>query len=83
VHNSALRGDNGDKILIGPQDLKQTKEILEFVQKGPLSEGIAKKIDDIWGIAEKDAPLDNWNDVMSKMNITPQDHEAKELYGKE
>ncbi|KAL3440926.1 NADP-dependent oxidoreductase domain-containing protein [Aspergillus insuetus] len=83
VHNSALRGDNGDKILIGPQDMKQTKEVLEFVNKGPLSEDIANKIDDIWTVVEKDAPLDNWNDVMSKMNITPQDHEAKELYGKE
>ncbi|KAJ0417238.1 NADP-dependent oxidoreductase domain-containing protein [Aspergillus carlsbadensis] len=71
VHNSALRGENGDKILIGPQDTKQTKEILEFVEKGPLDEEIARKIDDIWSVVEKDAPLDNWNDVMSKMNSAP------------
>jgi len=66
VHNSALRGENGDKILIGPQDLKQLNEVLVFVKKGPLDEQVVKKIDEVWKVAEKDAPLDTWNDAMAK-----------------
>ncbi|KAL3456390.1 NADP-dependent oxidoreductase domain-containing protein [Aspergillus heterothallicus] len=83
VHNSALRGEDGDKIIIGPQNTKQMNEILGFVDKGPLNADIARKIDEVWKVVEKDAPLDNWNDGLSKMNFTPQKYDSKELYGKE
>ncbi|KAL2816550.1 NADP-dependent oxidoreductase domain-containing protein [Aspergillus granulosus] len=83
VHNSALLGENGDKIIIGPQDLRQLNEILEFVKKGPLSDEVGKKIDELWKVVEDDAPLDNWNDGLSKMNFALNDYDAKGLYGKE
>ncbi|KAL4870713.1 hypothetical protein BDV12DRAFT_165654 [Aspergillus spectabilis] len=65
VHNSALR--KGDKIIFGARSLQQLQETLASIKKGPLSAEIGKRIEEVWKIAEKDSPRDNYNDGMLKV----------------
>jgi aryl-alcohol dehydrogenase-like predicted oxidoreductase len=65
--NSALQGDLGDGLVIGPKNKTQLLEIVETIRKGPLSEEIGVRVDALWKDVEKDSPLDNWESYTSHM----------------
>ncbi|KAL4867079.1 hypothetical protein BDV12DRAFT_198559 [Aspergillus spectabilis] len=67
VHNSALRGEFGDKVVIGARNLGQLEETFAWVKKGPLSEEAVERIEEVWALVEKDSPLDSYNDGMLKI----------------
>lgn len=67
IHNSALRGKLGDKIVFAARNVKQLKQTLEFPEKGPLDEEIVDKIEQVWGVVEEEAPRDVFNDVVAQM----------------
>lgn len=66
VHNSALDGSLGDGVVLGASSIVQFKDNLEAIQKGPLDEETAAKIDDLWtpGV---NSILDNWQAVQGMM----------------
>ncbi|KAL4805110.1 NADP-dependent oxidoreductase domain-containing protein [Aspergillus unguis] len=66
VHNSGLKGEFGDKVIFGARTIEQLRETLEVTKKGPLPVDVVNKIDEIWSLVEKDAPLDNFNDLVAK-----------------
>ncbi|KAK9780243.1 putative Aldehyde reductase [Seiridium cardinale] len=59
VHNSSLRGDLGDAVIIGARTTDHIREIVNGINKGPLSSGATKSIDEIWETIKADAPLNN------------------------
>ncbi|KAL2863275.1 aldo/keto reductase family protein [Aspergillus lucknowensis] len=61
IHNSGLRGEYGDKVVIGGRNLAQVKSTLALAKKGPLDGGVARRIDEVWKIVEGESPLDNFN----------------------
>jgi aryl-alcohol dehydrogenase-like predicted oxidoreductase len=65
--NSALRGELGDGLIIGPQNVMQLSEVLEILRQGPLSEEIGARVDALWPDVEEDSPLDNWEAYASKL----------------
>ncbi|KAK8055110.1 Aldo/keto reductase subgroup [Apiospora rasikravindrae] len=65
--NSALRGEFGDGILIGGLRPEAFREAAGWIKKGPLSAEAARRIDGLWEGIKADAPLDNFNDCISKM----------------
>ncbi|KAL4794020.1 NADP-dependent oxidoreductase domain-containing protein [Aspergillus venezuelensis] len=67
VHNSILSGEYGDRVIFGARNLVQLKETLGLAKKGPLDAEIVAKIQKVWELVEADAPLDNYNDGLLKM----------------
>ncbi|KAK6842837.1 hypothetical protein PG987_003697 [Apiospora arundinis] len=67
--NSALRGDLGDGILLGCVKPQHLAETVGWIKNGPLSADAAKRIDELWEIIKTDAPLDNYNDYLSKLQF--------------
>ncbi|KAH6661421.1 aldehyde reductase [Truncatella angustata] len=63
VHNSSLRGDLGDAIIIGASKIDHFRETLNWIKKGPLSSDTAKRIDEIWESIKDEAPLNNAGDL--------------------
>jgi len=60
VYHSKLQGDQ-DAIIIGARKPEQFIETLQALKAGPLSEGAAQKIDQIWESVAAEAGLDNLN----------------------
>ncbi|KAL4860308.1 hypothetical protein BDV12DRAFT_210105 [Aspergillus spectabilis] len=67
LYNSALRGEYGDKIIIGSNNVEQLRETLGFLKKGPLSAEVVERIEGVWRIVEKDSPFDNFHDGILKL----------------
>lgn len=65
--NSGLRGDLGDAILLGCTKPEQLGETVGWIKKGPLSADAARRVEELWDIIKADAPLDNYNDYLSKL----------------
>jgi aflatoxin B1 aldehyde reductase len=61
THNSALRGELGDAVIIGAKTVEHLRDTMAGIRNGPLSAGVAKKIDEIWEHIAADAPLDNYH----------------------
>jgi aryl-alcohol dehydrogenase-like predicted oxidoreductase len=61
VYNSGLKREHGDKVVFGSRTLQQLQETLAVVEKGPLSDDVVEKIEEVWRLVEKDSPLDNYN----------------------
>ncbi|KAE9375814.1 Aldo/keto reductase [Stipitochalara longipes BDJ] len=59
--HSALKGANGDAVIVGASKTAQLEETLTAVEQGPLPESIAQRVDAIWEKVEHEAPLDNYN----------------------
>ncbi|KAL5340563.1 NADP-dependent oxidoreductase domain-containing protein [Aspergillus crustosus] len=76
VHNSALRGDLGDKVVVGARNLAQLEESIAWVKKGPLAEQTVKRIEDIWRLVEGEATLDSYNDGMLKLDGSAEQTQA-------
>ncbi|KAL4936590.1 hypothetical protein BDV06DRAFT_233294 [Aspergillus oleicola] len=67
IYNSILSGEHGDRVIFGARNLEQLKETLGVAKKGPLAPEVVAKIQKVWDLVEADAPLDNYNDGMLKM----------------
>jgi aflatoxin B1 aldehyde reductase len=59
--HSALKGANGDAVIIGASKTAQLEETLNAVEQGPLPESIAHRASAIWEKVEHEAPLDNYH----------------------
>lgn len=58
-YHSALSGEHGDRVIFGASSLEQVEETLAEIEKGPLEGWVAKRLDEMWKIIEKDAPYNN------------------------
>lgn len=58
-HNSILDGSKGDAVIVGASSLKQLRETVAAVRKGPLSPAVQGQIQDIWESMKHEAFLDN------------------------
>lgn len=56
LFHSQLDGSLGDSVIIGASRPEQFENTLELSQKGPLSEELVKKMDEIWEQVEGEAP---------------------------
>lgn len=59
-HHSALTPKYGDALIFGASSLEQLEQTCGYVQKGPLSESAAKKIDDLWPTVKDQSIMDNF-----------------------
>lgn len=58
LHHSALDGEKGDGIIIGPRNQQQLDAYAAAIHSGPLPEALAQGINDLWeGVAEDAAPI--------------------------
>lgn len=60
-HNSALKADLGDAIIIGASSTEQINQTVAGLKKGHLSKKACEKIEEIWHKIKNEAPLDNMN----------------------
>ncbi|SCU97857.1 LAFA_0G13784g1_1 [Lachancea sp. 'fantastica'] len=60
AHNSQLKGESGDGVIIGARNAESMAQNIEAIQKGPLDAEIVKEIDQIWEYIAAEAPLDNY-----------------------
>jgi aryl-alcohol dehydrogenase-like predicted oxidoreductase len=58
-YNSPLKEEHGDALIFGARDMRQLKETLDTIKKGPLSQRAAQRIDELWATIMHEAPLDN------------------------
>jgi len=65
VYHSALKGANGDAVIVGASKTTQLEETLTAVEEGPLPKEIAERASGIWEKVEHEAPLDNYNSFMA------------------
>jgi aflatoxin B1 aldehyde reductase len=63
--HSALKGANGDAVIVGASKSAQLEETLTAVEQGPLPESIAQRASAIWDKVEHEAPLDNYNSFVA------------------
>jgi len=66
VYHSLLDGELGDGIVVGSRFGDHLASTIEGLKKGPLSEAVAERMDELWKGVEKDSILDNWNDYILK-----------------
>lgn len=58
-HDSALKAELGDAIIIGASKIEQITQTVEWLKKGPLSKKALEKIEDVWQKIQHEAPIDN------------------------
>jgi aflatoxin B1 aldehyde reductase len=46
-------------MLLGANNARQLKEVLEEVEKGPLEKWVVGRLDELWEMVRDDAPIDN------------------------
>jgi aryl-alcohol dehydrogenase-like predicted oxidoreductase len=63
MYNSALKAEFGDGIVIGASNAGQLEQTLVACAKGPLSEGVVRRIEAIWEIVKDEACVDNYQAV--------------------
>jgi aflatoxin B1 aldehyde reductase len=61
AHNSGLRREYGDAIIVGASSCEQLEQTLSGIDKGGLSEKAIIAINAIWEDIKHEAPLDNFN----------------------
>ncbi|KAH6662073.1 NADP-dependent oxidoreductase domain-containing protein [Halenospora varia] len=61
AHNSPLKRENGDAIIFGASSLEQVRQTVQGIKRGPLSDKVAKQIDEVWELVKDDAGLDTFN----------------------
>jgi len=61
AHNSALKGELGDGVIVGAMRPDQLEQTLGWLRDGPLEEGIVKRIEGIWKDVKDEAAFDNFN----------------------
>jgi aflatoxin B1 aldehyde reductase len=60
-YHSILDDQHGDAIIFSASSVEQLKQTIAGLEKGPLGEDVAKKIDAVWKSVENESPLDNFN----------------------
>lgn len=65
AHNSQLRPELGDGIIIGARFGPQLEEALNGVKNGRLSVEVAERIDALWEGVKDESPLDNFEGFIS------------------
>ncbi|CAI1788536.1 hypothetical protein SEUBUCD646_0A00130 [Saccharomyces eubayanus] len=60
AHNSSLKREFGDAVIIGGRSPSQVSGALESISEGPLDPETVKKIDEIWQLVKDEAPLNNY-----------------------
>jgi aryl-alcohol dehydrogenase-like predicted oxidoreductase len=58
-HNSILDGSKGDAVIVGASSLKQLRETVAAIRKGPLSPAVQEQIQGVWESMKHEAFLDN------------------------
>lgn len=71
--HSKLNGKLGDAVIVGASSERQLDETLTAIKKGPLSVEAVKGIEGIWGSIKADAPLDNYEVVLSQVAVGSSD----------
>lgn len=66
VHNSVLDGSLGDAVIFGALKEDHLRGTLAAMEKGPLSNDAAAKIEKIWDSVKADSHLDNFNGFLSE-----------------
>jgi len=61
AHNSALRGREGDGVIVGAMRPEQLEQTLGWLRDGPLEEGVVRRIEGIWEDVKDEAAFDNFN----------------------
>ena len=61
AHNSPLKKENGDAIIIGASSPEQVRQTIQGIKRGPLPDKVVKQIDEVWDLIKDDAGLDNFN----------------------
>lgn len=61
AHNSALKGELGDGMIIGTRSPDQLTQTLEWIEKGPFSPDIVVRIEQVWKTVAGVAPLEYLN----------------------
>uniref|UniRef100_A0A093XWK6 Aflatoxin B1 aldehyde reductase member 4 n=1 Tax=Talaromyces marneffei PM1 TaxID=1077442 RepID=A0A093XWK6_TALMA len=59
AYHSELKGELGDKIIIGARFGSQLTEVLDALKRGPLSAETVKHIDGLWDIVKDDPPVEH------------------------
>ncbi|KAF9239049.1 hypothetical protein DTO006G1_4744 [Penicillium roqueforti] len=59
--HSQIQSALGDAVVVGASSVSQLKNTLAILRKGPLEEGVVRRIDGIWETIKDDAVLDNFN----------------------
>ena len=70
AYHSSLDAKLGDGIIVGASKSSQLEETLTALEKGPLDEKTAEKVDELWKKIENDAPLDNYHDFTALTGTT-------------
>lgn len=65
VYNSHLSAKRGDAVVIGASSITQLQQTMKGLSKGPLSEEVAKAIDQVWEISKSQVHLDNIEGISS------------------
>ena len=58
-YHSALKGELGDEVILGASDAAQLEEAVGELEKGPLLDGVARAVSDLWEGIKADAPVGN------------------------
>lgn len=67
-YHSALRPELGDAIIFGATKLSQVESTTQYLQNGPLKEGIAEQINRLWDRIKDDAFTDNFQAAFGGSN---------------
>lgn len=69
LYHSALKGEFGDGCIVGSTKTAQLEETVRDVRDGPLPAGAVERIERIWKAVEHQAPVDNYNSYVVKLNL--------------
>ncbi|KAH7420244.1 NADP-dependent oxidoreductase domain-containing protein [Cadophora sp. MPI-SDFR-AT-0126] len=58
-YHSALRGELGDEMIIGASSARQFEEAMREIEKGPLEQWVAERIEGMWDSVRQDAEVDS------------------------
>lgn len=67
AHNSALKGELGDGMVVGTRDPGQLTQTVEWIGNGPLSPEIVARIERVWKTVEEVAPAKYFNDSIAEV----------------
>ena len=59
AHDSAVRAEYGDAIIIGASRAEQITQTMQGLRKGKIGEKAMKMIEEVWEKVRDEAPLDN------------------------
>jgi aflatoxin B1 aldehyde reductase len=70
TYHSILKEEYGDGVVFGASSEKQLEETLKAIDDGPLGKETVERVEGIWKMVEKEAPMDNYQDFVVKIGVT-------------